>query len=51
MPGSEEEGAGAPRTQGHNSIKLYFDVMCYRKKPHGLWTAPEPPRLNDSPDI
>lgn len=46
-----EAQAGAPVTQGHNSIKLYFDVICYRKKPNGLWTAPEPPRLNYSSDI
>ena len=48
---SQEAQAAVPVTQGHNSIKLYFDVICYRKKPNGLWTAPEPPRLNYSPDI
>lgn len=51
VPWREGAQAGAPGTQGHNSIKLYFDVICYRKEPNALWTAPEPPRLNYSPDI
>lgn len=51
MPWSKEALAGAPVTQGHNSINLYFDVICFRKKPNGLWTAPETLRLNYSPDI
>lgn len=36
-PRSREAQAGAPVTQGHNSIKLYFDVICYRKKKKAKW--------------